>query len=82
MSHLPLQVNMSEFRENISAYLDAVEAGKIVTIMRRGKPSAVLEAAKTLPEPINLQKLAKLRASLGVEVDNDIISRMRKEERY
>lgn len=63
---LPLTVTMSEFRDNLAAYLDAVEQGRIVTITRHGRPSARLETARAAPAPIDAADLRAFRASLGV----------------
>ena len=80
--HLPLEVTMSEFRENLSAYLDAVEHGKTVRITRRGKPSAILtSAAETVPA-IDLNDLQAFRANLDVKVGSSTIVSLRQDERY
>ena len=73
---------MSEFRDNLSAYLDAVEKGKTVTITRRGKPSAVLMAAQETPDAIDLDNLKSFRNALNVKVDGSVIARLRQDERY
>ena len=73
---------MSEFRENLSAYLDAVEQGKTVKITRRGKPSAVLSGVEETVEAINLADLRAFRNSLNVEIGRSVIVDLRQEERY
>ena len=73
---------MSEFRDNLSAYLDAVEKGRTVTITRRGKASAVLTGVKQLPEPIDLDDLKAFSDALGAEGKSSVITRLRQEERY
>ena len=83
MTHsLPLKVTMSEFRDNLSAYLDAVQEGKTVTITRRGRPSAVLTGATEVPEAIDLDDLKAFRASLNVDADSSVVVRSRQVERY
>jgi len=79
---LPLKVTMSEFRNNLSAYLDAVEAGKTVTITRRGRAAAILAGIEDLPEPIDIDDLKACRKKHDVGLHDNIIVRMRKEARY
>lgn len=79
---LPLEVTMSEFRENLSAYLDAAENGATITITRRGRPSAKLAAAEEAPEAINLAGLKAFRASLGVRAQESAVVTTRRDERY
>ena len=81
MDDLSLQVSMSELRDNLAAYLDLVEHGKTITITRHGKPSAELRTAERAT-PIDLEALEAFRASLGVEVEESIIIKMRQGERY
>ena len=72
---------MTEFRDNLAAYLDLVERGKTVTITRRGKPSAELKPTESA-EPIDVEALEAFRASLGVHVETNIIVEARQGERY
>lgn len=81
MNDLPLQVSMTEFRDNLAAYLDVVEQGKTVTILRRGKPSAELTSAKHA-EAIDLVELEAFRASVGVQVKESVVVKARQDERY
>ena len=73
---------MTEFRENLAAYLDAVEGGKTITITRRGRPSAKLEAARGTAQAIDLDELRAFRESLGVRTGDSVIVRARQGERY
>ena len=73
---------MSDFRENLSSYLDAVEAGKTVTVMRRGKPSATLSAAQSLPAPIDSARLKAFREELEIDTDENAVVSNRRDERY
>jgi antitoxin (DNA-binding transcriptional repressor) of toxin-antitoxin stability system len=73
---------MTEFRDNLSAYLDAAESGKTITITRRGRPSATLAAARGVLEAINLVELKAFRESLGVRVKESVIVEARRDERY
>lgn len=73
---------MTEFRDNLSAYLDAAENGKTITITRRGRPSATLAAARGVLEAINLVELKAFRESLGVHVRESVIVEARRDERY
>lgn len=82
MANLPLEVNMSEFRDNLSAYLDAVEKGKTVRITRRGKPSAILTGAGKTAEAIDPDDLKTFRNSLKVEVGSSVIVSLRQDERH
>ncbi|CAN5903374.1 hypothetical protein BH24DEI2_BH24DEI2_23880 [soil metagenome] len=82
MKHLPLEVTMSEFRDNLSAYLDAVEQGKTVRITRRGKPSAILSSVEEAVEAIDLADLQAFRNSLDVRVGSSAIVSLRQDERY
>ena len=77
-----LEINMSEFRENLGAYLDAAEAGKTIIIRRRGKPSVTLSATHSLPEPIDVEHAKAFRESLGVSVDENAVVSNRRDERY
>lgn len=79
---LPTEVTMTEFRDNLSAYLDAAESGKTITITRRGRPSATLAAAGEIADAIDLGALRAFRESLGVRTDESIIVRARQDERY
>jgi prevent-host-death family protein len=79
---LPTEVTMTEFRDNLSAYLDAAESGKTITITRRGRPSATLTAAGEIADAIDLGALRAFRESLGVRIDESIIVRARQDERY
>ena len=81
MNKLPLQVSMTEFRDNLVAYLDLVARGKTVTITRRGKPSAELKTVEAAPA-VDVAELEAFRASLGVRVEEGIVVRARREERY
>ncbi len=78
---LPTTVTMTELRENLAAYLDAAEAGKTITVTRRGRPSVRLEAAGTEPQPLEPSALKAFRASLAVRVPADQVVRMRQDER-
>lgn len=78
---LPLQISMSEFRDNLAAYLDLVERGKTVTITRHGKPSAELRATEPV-EPIDIGELEAFRTSLGVQTKESVVVRLRQGERY
>lgn len=73
---------MSEFRDNLSAYLDAAENGATITITRRGRPSAKLAAAGEVPEAIDLAELRAFRALLGVRAAESAIVAARQDERY
>ncbi len=79
---LPLKVTMSELRDNLSAYLDAVENGATITITRRGRPSAKLATAAETPKAINLVELRAFRTSLGVRAQESAVVAARWEERY
>lgn len=72
---------MSEFRDNLAAYLDLVERGKKVTITRHGKPSAELRTAESA-EAIDIEGLAAFRETLGVQVKTNAIVEARQGERY
>jgi prevent-host-death family protein len=79
---LPTEVTMTEFRDNLSAYLDAAENGKTITITRRGRPSATLAAAREIANAIDLGALRAFRESLGVRTDESVIVRARQDGRY
>ena len=78
---LPLQVNITDFRDNLAAYLDLAERGKTVVITRHGKPSAELRIA-SVAEAIDVEGLAAFRASLGVQSEENVIVKARRGERY
>ncbi len=73
---------MSEFRNNLSTYLDAVEKGKTVRIIRRGKPSAILIRAEESVEAIDPEALRTFRNGLNVETGSSVIVDLRRNERY
>lgn len=73
---------MTEFRENLAAYLDAVEGGETITITRRGRPSAQLGAAREETRAVALDELRAFRESLGVHAEDSVIVRARRGERY
>lgn len=75
-------VTMSELRDNLSSYLDDAERGVVITVTRRGRASATLSAAKTMPDPIDLSELEHFRQELGVHSQRSVIIEGREQERY
>lgn len=78
---LATTVTMTELRGNLAAYLDAAEAGKTITIIRRGKPSAMMTAAQG-GAALDVAELVTFRESLGVRVEAGAVVRLREDERY
>ena len=81
MDNLPLRVNITDFRDNLAAYLDLAERGKTVVITRHGKPSAELRMVPSA-EAIDVEDLAAFRASLGAQSEENVIVKARRGERY
>ena len=75
-------VTMSELRDNLSAYLDAAERGVVITVTRRGRPSATLSATLDAPEAIDTGALERFRQSLGVQSTRSVVVELRERERY
>lgn len=75
------QVNVREVKAKLSAYLSLVEQGEEVTILRRGKPVAVL---KPVEDPSPLPSLKDFRDDIrirGLSASETII-KMREEAKY
>ena len=75
------QVNVREVKAKLSAYLSLVEQGEEVTILRRGKPVAVL---KPVGDPSPLPSLKDFRDHIrisGLSASETII-KMREELKY
>jgi prevent-host-death family protein len=76
-----IKTNIREAKAKLSAYLCRVEKGEEVTIVRRGKPVAILksvEQAAPLPSMKGFREKIRLR---GLSASETII-RMREESRY
>jgi prevent-host-death family protein len=45
------QVNFSEFRKNASSFLDEIESGAVITIVRHGRPVAEVSPLRPSAKP-------------------------------
>ena len=52
VDHQPIQVSIDEIRQDLSAYLLQVEAGKTLVIVKAGKPMAELRPINSTPKPM------------------------------
>ena len=84
MKHRNGAIPFTEVRQNLTAILDGVEkSGKPITILRRGKPAAVIisqetyeaRVAKTKP-PFRLA--GSLRVAPGVDID-EVLAKAKQE---
>ncbi len=79
-----LTVNLAHAKAHLSELLDKVEAGEEVIITRHGKPVAHMRQAVAPKEPLDLEALAALRATLpnwGRD-SATLLRQMRDDERY
>jgi prevent-host-death family protein len=77
-------VALAEAKAQLSALVDAVEAGESVTITRHGKPVAQLTAIEKPKKPLDLEALKAFTDSMPYQTEGagDFIRRMRDEDRY
>lgn len=78
-----LTVNLAQAKAHLSELLDKVEAGEEVMITRYGRAIAHVRAATSAKQPLPLDELAALRASLPPldRPSADILREARDEER-
>ncbi len=76
-----ITVNVREAKSQLSAWLEKVEQGEEVQIVRRGKPVAVLSAVNL---PATIPSMRSFRESLEVSgaTASESIEEMRDEARY
>ncbi len=77
-------INLADAKSHLSEIIDRVEAGEIIEITRRGKPTAELRPLITAREKIDVDALRKLHEgqqmqSLGTDA---FIRQMRDSDRY
>lgn len=77
-------VNIADAKARLSELIEQAESGEVIQIMRRGKPVAQLTAIVKKREPVDLEMLRKLRASLSFDDEpaGEFVRRMRDEDRY
>ncbi|KPH81537.1 type II toxin-antitoxin system Phd/YefM family antitoxin [Bosea vaviloviae] len=77
-------VALAEAKAQLSALVDAVEAGENVCITRHGKPVAQLTAIEKPRKPLDIEKLRAHQAMMPMQKEDSgtFMSRMRDEERY
>ncbi len=77
-------VNLADAKARLSELVEQAESGEVIQIMRRGKPVAQLTAIVKKREPVDLEMLRKLRASLPFDDEpaGEFVRRMRDEDRY
>jgi prevent-host-death family protein len=76
--------NIADAKARLSELIEQAESGEVIQIMRRGKPDAQLTAIVKKREPVDLEMLRKLRASLPFDDEpaGEFVRRMRDEDRY
>lgn len=76
-------VSLAQAKAHLSALLDRVEGGEEVLITRHGRPVAHLTPVETPKKPIDLEALAKLRATMPEwrKSSAELLREMRDEER-
>jgi prevent-host-death family protein len=77
-------VALAEAKAQLSALVDAVEAGESVCITRHGKPVAQLTAIEKTKKPLDIEKLRAHLATMPMQAEDagTFMRRMRDEERY
>ena len=77
-------VNLVQAKAHLSELLDKVESGEEVIITRRGKPVAHIRQAVSPKKPLDLIKLAALRARMPPWPKDSatLVREMRDDERY
>ena len=77
-------VNLAQAKARLSELLDQVEAGEEIVITRHGRPVAHLAPAVAPKKPVDLEGLAKFRASLPPigQSSVELLRHMRDEERF
>ena len=75
------KANVREIKAKLSAYLSLVEQGEEVTILRRGRPVAVL---KPLEKSSPLPSLKNFRDKIGIKglSASETIIKIREDSRY
>jgi prevent-host-death family protein len=77
-------VALAEAKAQLSALIDAVEAGESICITRHGKPVARLTAIETPRKPLDVEKLRAFTRSQPMQ-DEDagtFMRRLRDDARY
>jgi len=77
-------VSLAQAKARLSELLDQVEAGEEIIITRRGRPVAHISPAVAPKKSLDLEGLARFRASLPPlgESSVELLRQMRDEERY
>ena len=77
-------VNLADTKAHLSEFVDRVEAGEMIAIMRRGKPVARLTAATRPRKPIDAALLQSLTAAMPPQSRSaaDLVRSMRDDDRY
>lgn len=78
------RVNLAKAKATLSELVDRAEAGETVEIVRRGKLAARLVPPAPARQPIDVDALTRLAASLPREEESsgDFMRRMRDDARY
>jgi prevent-host-death family protein len=79
--HTVITVNLTHANAHLSELLDKVQAGEEVVITRHGRPVAHMRPAATPRKLLDLEELAKVRASMPMmpESSAELIRKMRDE---
>jgi prevent-host-death family protein len=77
-------VSLAEAKAHLSELVDSVQSGEVVLILRRGKPVAQLTPVRRPREPVNVEMLRRVAATIPVQTESAgvFIRRMRHSERY
>jgi len=77
-------VNLADAKARLSELVDLAEAGEVINITRRGKLVAQLTPVSKKHEPLDMDAIRRLRASLPFDDEpaGEFVRRMRDEDRY
>jgi len=77
-------VSLADAKAHLSELTERVAAGESVIITKRGKPVAQMSKPARPRQPVDLQALRKLTASMPAQAEDatELLRRMRDDARY
>ncbi len=77
-------VNLADAKARLSELVDMAEAGEIIDITRRGKLVAQITPVAKKHEPLDLELIRRVSASIPFDDEpaGEFVRRMRDEDRY
>jgi len=77
-------VNLTEAKARLSELIDQAEAGEVINITRHGKAVAQIIPIAKKYEPLDMELIRRVRASLPFDDEpaGEFARRMRDEDRY